>query len=302
MNYYNEIRNKLIDNEIYRRVKDYSKERNRVKTYFEIGKLLNEAGSKYGESIIDNYSRRLMLEVGKKYNTRTLRSMRQLYVMFNDDFWKPLVSKLSWTSFLLIMPLKNKNKMYYYSNQCINYNLSKRQLQEKIKSKEYERLDDETKNKLINQKKTIVSDFIKNPIIIKNIYNYKTISERILKKLILEDMDNFLTELGDGFCYIKNEYKIKMGDRYNYIDLLLYNIKYKCYIVIELKITELKSEHIGQIEKYINYIDKNIKTIEEDKTIGIIICKQDNEYVIKYCSDDRVIAKEYQLMQVSDRN
>ena len=137
---------------------------------------------------------------------------------------------------------------------------------------------------------------------IKNIYNYKTISERILKKLILEDMDNFLTELGDGFCYIKNEYKIKMGDRYNYIDLLLYNIKYKCYIVIELKITELKSEHIGQIEKYINYIDKNIKTIEEDKTIGIIICKQDNEYVIKYCSDDRVIAKEYQLMQVSDRN
>ena len=175
-------------------------------------------------------------------------------------------------------------------------------MQEKIKSKEYERLDDETKNKLINQKKTIVSDFIKNPIIIKNIYNYKTISERILKKLILEDMDNFLTELGDGFCYIKNEYKIKMGDRYNYIDLLLYNIKYKCYIVIELKITELKSEHIGQIEKYMNYIDKNIKTIEEDKTIGIIICKQDNEYVIKYCSDDRVIAREYQLMQVSDRN
>ena len=115
-------------------------------------------------------------------------------------------------------------------------------------------------------------------------------------------MDNFLTELGDGFCYIKNEYKIKMGDRYNYIDLLLYNIKYKCYIVIELKITELKSEHIGQIEKYMNYIDKNIKTIEEDKTIGIIICKQDNEYVIKYCSDDRVIAREYQLMQVSDRN
>ena len=100
MNYYNEIRNKLIDNEIYRRVKDYSKERNRVKTYFEIGKLLNEAGSKYGESIIENYSRRLMLEVGKKYNTRTLRSMRQLYVMFNDDFWKPVVSKLPRTCFL----------------------------------------------------------------------------------------------------------------------------------------------------------------------------------------------------------
>ena len=134
MNYYNEIKNKLIDNEIYSKVKDYSKERHRVITYFEIGKLLYEAGSKYGENIIDEYSEKLVVDVGKKYNSRTLRSMRQLYKTFNDDFWKPLVSKLSWTSFLLIMPLKDKNEMYYYSNQCINYNLSKRQLQEKIKS------------------------------------------------------------------------------------------------------------------------------------------------------------------------
>ena len=184
MNYYNEIRNKLIDNEIYRRVKDYSKERNRVKTYFEIGKLLNEAGSKYGESIIENYSRKLMLEVGKKYNTRTLRSMRQLYVMFNDDFWKPVVSKLSWTSFLLIMPLKNKNKMYYYSNQCINYNLSKRQLQEKIKSKEYERLDELTKQKLITKEENKVTDFIKNPIVIKNSYNYWNYNNYTALKII----------------------------------------------------------------------------------------------------------------------
>ena len=95
MNYYDEIKNKLIDNEIYENVKDYSKERNRVKTYFEIGKLLNEAGSKYGESVIENYSKKLMLEVGKKYNARILRSMRQLYMMFNDDFWKPVVSNLS---------------------------------------------------------------------------------------------------------------------------------------------------------------------------------------------------------------
>ena len=131
-----------------------------------------------------------------------------MYVMFSDDFWKPLVSKLSWTSFLLIMPLKDKNEMYYYSNQCINYNLSKRQLQEKIKSNEYGRLDKETRIKLINQEQTIVSDFIKNPILIKNSYNYIGISEKILKKLILEDMDNFLTKLGDGFCYIKMNIKL----------------------------------------------------------------------------------------------
>ena len=296
MNYYDDIKNKLIDNEIYERVKDYYKESNRVNTYFEVGKLLSDAGKHYGENIIEKYSKKLVIEVGKKYNARTLRSMRQLHTVFGNDFWKPVVSKLTWTNLLLIMPLRNQDKMYYYANQCINYNLSKRQLQEKIKAKEYERLDEKTKNKLINQERTVVSDFIKNPILIKNIYKYKEISEKILKRLILEDMDNFLTELGEGFCYIKNEYKIKLGDRYNYIDLLLYNIKYKCYVVIELKVTELKSEYIGQIEKYMNYIDKNIKSIDEDKTVGIIICKKNNRFVMEYCSDSKIYSIIYSLI------
>ena len=293
MDYYNEIKNRLIDNEIYSKVKDYTKERNRVITYFEIGKLLFEAGSKYGDSIISNYSKKLVKEVGKKYNDRTLRSMRQLYVMFSDDFWKPLVSKLSWSNFLQIMPLKDKNKMFYYMQLSIKYNLSKRQLHEKIKSKEYERLDLKTKNKLINKEETVISDFIKNPILIKNNYNYEYISEKTLKELIIADMDNFLIELGEGFSYIKSEYKIKLGNRYNYIDLLLYNIKYKCYVVVELKVVELKSEHIGQIRKYMNYIDKNIKTIDEDKTIGIIIVKKDNKFIMEYCSDDRIFRTIY---------
>ena len=109
-------------------------------------------------------------------------------------------------------------------------------------------------------------------------------------------MDSFLTELGNGFCYIRNEYKIKLGDRYNYIDLLLYNIDFNCYVVIELKVTELKKEHIGQIQVYMNYIDNNLRRINQDKTIGIIICRKDNKYVIEYCSDDRIIAREYELV------
>ena len=296
MNYYNEIKNKLIDNEIYIKVKDYSKEKNRVKTYFEIGKLLSEAGRKYGESIIEKYSQKLILEVGKKYNKRTLFRMRQFYLVFSNKKVSPLGTQLSWSHCRALLSVKDYDKINYYINLAIGQNLSKRELELKIKSKEYERLDDKTKTKLINQEQIIVSDFIKNPIFIKNVYSYKEISEKILKQLIFEDMDNFLTELGNGFCYIKNEYKIKLGDRYNYIDLLLYNIKYKCYVVVELKVIELKSEHIGQIEKYMNYIDKNIKTIEEDRTIGIIICKQDNEYVIKYCSDDRIIARRYEIV------
>ena len=107
---------------------------------------------------------------------------------------------------------------------------------------------------------------------------------------------SFLEELGTGFTFIKNEYKIKLGDKYNYIDLLLFNIEFNCYVVIELKVTELKKEHIGQIEFYMNYIDNNLRKINQDKTIGIIICKQDNKYVIKYCSDGRIIAREYELV------
>ena len=105
-----------------------------------------------------------------------------------------------------------------------------------------------------------------------------------------------MEELGIGFTFIKSEYPIKLGERYNYIDLLLYNIKYKCYVVVELKVTKLKKEHTCQIQIYMNYIDKNIKTIEENDTVGIIICKQDNDYVIKYCSDDRIISREYDFV------
>ena len=195
-----------------------------------------------------------------------------------------------------MLTLNDNNKIIYYINLAISQNFSVRQLEEKIKNKEYERLDENTRNKLIKQEENKVSDLIKNPILIKNSCNYTKISEKILKKLILEDIDNFLTELGEGFCYIKNEYKIKLGNRYNYIDLLLYNIKYKCYVVIELKVTELKSEYIGQIEKYMNYINKNIKSIEEDNTIGIIICKKNNEFVMEYCSDDKIIVRKYVMI------
>ena len=189
----------------------------------------------------------------------------------------------------------DENQINYYIMICKKENLSVRQLRTKIKNNEYERLDDKTKNKLINKEELLPQDFIKNPILIKNSYDYELISEKVLKELILEDMDNFLTELGDGFCYIKSEYKIKLGDRYNYIDLLLFNYIYNCFVIVELKVTELKKEHIGQINLYMNYIDKNIKNIYQDKTIGIIICKRDNKFVMEYCSDDRIYRTTYVL-------
>ena len=140
-----------------------------------------------------------------------------------------------------------------------------------------------------------MTDYIKNPIFIKN-KNNEIIREKVLQKLILEDISSFLKELGTGFTFIDNEYKIKLGNRYNYIDLLLFNYEYNCFVVIELKVTELKKEHIGQIQIYMNYIDKNLRKINQDKTIGIIICKQDNKFIIKYCSDYRIISRTYELI------
>ena len=296
INYYDEIKNKLIDNEIYNRVKDYSKERNKVITYFEVGKLLDEAGKHYGENIIKEYSLKLINEVGKKFNERTLRRIRQYYRVFCNKKWSPMATKLSWSHYTELLSIKDERKLNYYINISIKNNLSKRQLREKIKTNEYERLDEKTKSKLINNEEYYVTDFVKNPILIKNNFNYKEISEKVLKKLILENIESFMNELGNSFCFVRSEYKIKIGNRYNYIDLLLFNIEYNCYVVIELKVTELKKEHVGQIQVYMNYIDNNLKKLSQDSTIGIIICKKDNNYIIEYCSDDRIISREYELV------
>ena len=295
MNYYNEIKEKLINSEIYSRVKDYSKESYKVITYFEIGKLLSEAGSKYGNDIIGEYSKKLVIEVGKKYNRRTLFRMKQFYNIFIDEKVSTLSTQLSWSHYTELLSIKDKNKLQYYLNISISQKIDVRSLRDKIKSNEYDRLPEVTKNKIITNEKSEIKDFIKNPIIVKNSSKYEFISEKVLQRLIIEDIENFLDELGSGFTFIKSEYPIKLGERYNYIDLLLFNYEYNCFIVVELKATELKKEHIGQIQVYMNYIDSNLKKINHNKTIGIIICKQDNKYVIKYCSDDRIIAREYKV-------
>ena len=150
--------------------------------------------------------------------------------------------------------------------------------------------------KLISNEQPLLPDLVKNPILIKNTNKYTEISEKVLQQIILEDIKNFMQELGTGFCFISNEYPIKIGNNYNYIDLLLYNIDFNCYVVVELKVTKLKKEHIGQIEVYMNYIDKNLKKSNQDRTIGIIICKENNEYIIEYCSDKRIIARNYELV------
>jgi len=294
MNYYNEIKNELINNEINRKVKNYSINKSDLNAYYNVGKMLSEAGKHYGDRIIKEYSEKLTLEVGKGYGISNLKRMRQFYYMIEKG--ATLWHQLSWSHYRLLITLETIEEINYYSKLAVESLYSVRQLENKIKTNEYKRLSAEAKVKLINKDKINIKDLIPNPIIIKNSNNYKIISEKLLQKLILEDIPTFLEELGDGFTFIRNEYKIKIGDSYNYIDLLLYNIEYNCYVVVELKLTELKKEHIGQIQVYMNYIDENLKKITQNKTIGIIICKQDNKYIIKYCSEERIIAREYELL------
>ena len=293
MNYYDEIKNELINNEITKKVKDYSKNKSDLTTYYNVGKLLAEAGKHYGEGIIKEYSKRLTNEFGKGYTPTRLRYFRRFYEVLIKH---PTVSdKLSYSNYCELIWF-DIDKINYYIKITEEQNLSVRELRERIKNNEYERLDEETKKKLKTKEELKVPDLVKNPIQIRNTSGYNEISEKIFQKLILEDISLFLKELGNGFSFIDNEYKIKIGDRYNYIDLLLFNYEFNCFVVVELKVTELRKEHIGQIEFYMNYIDKNLKNINQNKTIGIIICKKENKYVIEYCSDDRIIAREYELV------
>ena len=294
MNYYREIKHELINNEITKRVKDYSKNRSDLNTYYNVGKLLFEAGKHYGEGIIKEYSKRLTSELGKGYNFSSLKRMRQFYLIVSKS--ATVSHLLTWSHYVELLPLDNINEINYYVQISLTQNMSVRQLRERIKNKEYERLDEKTKEKLMSNEEPKVNDLIKNPILIKNTYDYKEISEKILQKLILEDLSVFMKELGEGFSFIDKEYKIKMGDKYNYIDLLLYNVKYKCYVVVELKVAELSYKHTGQIQNYMNYINHNVKNIDDNETVGIIICKKENKYVIEYCSDSRIISRRYELV------
>ena len=296
MNYYNEIKKQIINNEITKKVKDYSKNKSDLSTYYNIGKLLVDAGKCYGESIIKKYSKKLTQELGKNYSIRVLYKMIKFYNFVNSQKMPTLSAQLSWSHYDEILKLNDINQINYYIKIAKEFNLSVRELRQRVKNKEYERIDNKTKLKLISKEQNYLEDFVKNPIIINNINHYEVISEKILQKIIMEDIVNFLRELGNSFCFIANEYRIKIGTSYNYIDLLLYNIDFNCYVVIELKISQLKKEHIGQIEIYMNYIDKHLKKDNQNTTIGIIICKKDNKYIMEYCSDNRILSKEYELI------
>ena len=294
MNYYNEIKDVFVKNEIYKKVKDYSKNRSDLNTYFEVGRLIVEAQggeerAKYGNKLIKEYSEKLTKELGKGYSIRNLALMRKFYIKFKNV--QTPSAQLSWSHICELLCLNNQYEMNYYISISSKLNLSVRELREKIKSKEYERL-----GKNIKLEESKVNSLIKNPILIKVKNKNVKLTEYALHQSILENMEDFLKELGIGFTFAGSEVKIKFGDRYNYIDFLLFNYIYNCFIVIEFKVTELKAEYIGQIIKYIGYVDKNMRKPFHEETVGVIICKKENKYVMEYCTNPNIFTTTYETV------
>ena len=304
MNYYNEIKTELIKNEAYKKVKDYSKNRHDLETYYNVGKLLIEAQggldrNKYGNKLIKEYSKKLTEELGKGYSWRSLYDMRLFYSVFhNSDILRQSAAKLTWAHYIELSRLKDIDVIKYYIYICLSNNLSRDELRKCIKSKEYERLPEEVKQKLKNEEPLEVTDLVSNPVVI-NTHNkdLTVFNHRVLEELIQEDLDNFLHQMGEGFMYYGKEYRIsdKSLDKDVYIDILLFNYIYNCFVPVELKVDAVKEEDIGQLQVYMNAIDRNLKTPSMNKTVGIIVSKENDKFVVRYCSDDRIKFIEYKL-------
>lgn len=297
MNYLKEIKTVIEKDIVLNKKQEYYRNESLVKTYFEIGKLLIEAQgglerAKYGNELIKKWSIELTKLYGKGYNSSNLKRMRQLYIVFEKG--ASVGHQLTWTNLRYLLPMKDVNKRNYYINICNKQNLSSRQLISLIKSNAYERLnykDKENIKILEKNEKLNITDMIKSPIIIKTDEYIDKINEKALKEIIIEKIELFLRELGQGFAYIGSEYKLNNW----YCDLLFFNTELNSYVVIEIKMRKLKKEDIGQIECYMNYIDENIKKIYHNKTIGLILCKEDDYLVMKYCSNNNIFSSKYEI-------
>ena len=303
MNYYKEVENLIKNNEINKKVRALQDNSETLYTYWNIGKLIveaqgGEARAKYGNGLIKDWGHRLSLKYGKCYDSSDLAKMRLLYLLFPN--LGTLSPKLSWSHYRSILPIKNPNERNYYINQVILNNLSVRDLRREIKNKSFDRLSyaDKENIKIITEENTTpltIEDMIKDPIILKIDKNTNDVNEKVIHKYIISLLENKFLELGTGFALVGHEYKIKIGNSYNYIDLLFFNTELNAYIVVEVKTKESKPQDIGQLEFYVNYVENNIKKNYHNKTIGILIVKKKNKFVIEYTTSNDIYVTTYML-------
>ena len=291
---------KLVEKtEINKGYHDYFKNKDLVNNYFEIGKLLIEAQGgeehdTYGNKLIKTWSAELTEKFGKGYDASNLRRFRQFYSEFK--MCGTVCHTLTWSNIRILLPIKNENKRNYYINMCIKKNLSARELKKEIKNNAFERLSlaDKENIKLISDKNELltIKDTLKDPVLIPINEDLDNISEEKLAKIIRKELEIFLLELGHGYAYIGKE--VRMGE--SYCDLLFFNYEFNCFVVIELKTRKIKKEDIGQLEYYINYVDENMKKESFNPTIGVLVAKEGNYLVMKYCTNKNIYKTTYKII------
>ncbi len=301
MNYYKEVENLIKKNEINKGVRILQDNSETLYTYWNIGKLIVEAQdgakrAKYGNNLIKEWGKKLSEKYGKGYDSRTLERMRKLYVLYPIS--SSLRPELTWTHYRTILPIKNRNERNYYINQVILNNLSVRELQREIKNKSFDRLSYKDKNniEIITDNDTLtIEDMLKDPIILKSDIETKKLNEAIIHKYVISLLENKFLELGTGFALVGHEYKIIIDNKTYHIDLLFYNYLLNAFVVIEVKTSSLKPQDIGQLEFYVGYVENNIKKNYHQKTIGVLIVKKNNKYIIEYTTNPDIYVTTYLL-------
>jgi predicted nuclease of restriction endonuclease-like (RecB) superfamily len=265
-----------------------------VLTYFEIGKMIVEEeqeGSKnaqYGTFIIESLSQKLTSEFGKGFSKRNLELIRQFYLNYKNT--KSMISQsLSWTHYITLMRITNKDERNFYEIECVKNAWSVRELNRQFDSGLYERLalsnDKNTIIKLANQGQIIEKpkDIIKDPYILDflNLPEHSHYNESDLEQELINKLEHFLLELGKGFSFVGRQVRFTFDEEHYRIDLVFYNRFLRCFVLIDLKIGKLKHQDLGQMQMYVNYYDRFVKTEEENATIGIILCKDKKDALVE---------------------
>lgn len=300
MNNYEEVETLVKKVEIGKAIRERQANNEITEAYWNIGKLIVDAQggkekSKYGDKLLKEWSEKLSKEYGKGYDYTNLSRFRQLYLYF--PIIGPVGQQLNWTIIRTILPIKEENKRNYYINLCIKNNLSKRELIKEIKHNSYERLEHKPDKVDIITSISVptITENFKNPILL-NLNGNKVENEKNLEKLIYSQLSYVFMQLGNDFTWVGNQYKISDGNKNYYIDMLLYNINYNCYVVVEIKCRSLKKEDKGQTEFYMTLVDKYKKRANNNLTIGIIITREQDKFVANFVKSEKLVPLTYELV------
>ncbi len=301
MNYFKNIEELIIENEASKKANALRDNSSTLQTYWNIGKLIVEAQggekrAKYGNGLIKEWGKKLSLKYGRGYDSSYLAKMRLFYLDF--PILESVIPKLSWTHYIQILSIKNENERNYYINLVVLNNLSVRELKREIKNKAFDRLSyaDKEHIEIINNTNSLsIKDMIKDPIILKADKSLDKIDEQAIHKYIISLLEDKFLELGTGFALIGHEYKLHIDNKTYKIDLLFFNYKLNAFIVVEVKTRKIKHTDIGQLNFYVKFVEDNIKDINHNKTIGLLIVKENDKYVIKYTTSNDILVTTYAL-------